>query len=258
MVNQNRRLSTHGGLITYIHNDFAYRELNNELPSTLTSTLFESLFIEVGRKNCDKQKYSIGNVYRLPRYLSDDLASFTREFTDLLNIVRTRSKFVYVCGDYNIDLLKMNSNNDYCLFYENVLSSSFAPKITLPTRICDTTSTLIDNVYTNVIEKEHTCGILVRPISDYQMYFCMMNENYIKPKTKQKYVEIEVCNQESLEKFKTEIAHAEIYTKLKKDLTDDPNTNYEMLSQILEMTKNKHIPKRLKSLTNGNTEKKDG
>ena len=53
----------------------------------------------------------------------------------------------------------------------------------------------------------------------------MMNENYIKPKTKQKYVEIEVCNQESLEKFKTEIAHAEIYTKLKKDLTDDPNTN---------------------------------
>ena len=96
----------------------------------------------------------------------------------------------------------MNSNNDYCLFYENVLSSSFAPNIILPTRICDTTSTLIDNVYTNVIEKEHTCGILVRPISDHQMYFCMMNENYIKPKTKQKYVEIEVCNQESLEKFK--------------------------------------------------------
>ena len=106
--------------------------------------------------------------------------------------------------------------------------------------------TLIDNVYTNVIEKEHTCGILVRPISDHQMYFCMINENYIKPKTKQKYVEIKVCNQESLEKFKTEIAHAEIYTKLKKDLTDDPNTNYEMLSQILEMAKNKHIPKKFK------------
>ena len=78
------------------------------------------------------------------------------------------------------------------------------------------------------------------------MYFCMMNENYTKPKTKQKYVEIEVCNQESLEKFKTEIAHAEIYTKLKKDLTDDPNINYEMLSQILEMANNKHIPKKVK------------
>ena len=175
-----------------------YTQLSSCQLTALTSTLFESLFIEVWRKKCDKQKYSIGNVYRLPRYPLDDLASFTREFTDLLNIVRTRSKFVYVCRDYNIDRLKMNSNNDYCLFYENVLSSSFAPKITFPTRICDTTSTLIDNVYTNVIEKEHTCGILVRPISD---HFCMMNENYVKPKTKQKY-EIEVCNQESLEKIK--------------------------------------------------------
>ena len=135
----------------------------------------------------------------------------------------------------------MSSNKDYCLFYEKVLSSSFAPKITFPIRICDTTSTPIDNVYTNVLEKEHTCGILVRPISDHQMYFCMRNENYIKPKTKQKYVEIEVCNEESLEKFKAEIANAEIYARLQKELTDNPNTNYKILSQILEITKNRHI-----------------
>ena len=32
MVNQNRRLSTHGGLITYVHEDFSYRELNADLP----------------------------------------------------------------------------------------------------------------------------------------------------------------------------------------------------------------------------------
>ena len=50
MVNQNRRLSTHGGLITYVHEDFSYRELNADLPITLTSTLFKSLFIELWRK----------------------------------------------------------------------------------------------------------------------------------------------------------------------------------------------------------------
>ena len=98
--------------------------------------------------------YIIGNVYRLPLYISDDVISFTIQYSDLLNIIRARSKFFYVCGDYNIDLLRINSNNEYCSFYENVLSSSFAPKITLPTRIRDTTSTLIDNVYTNVIDKE--------------------------------------------------------------------------------------------------------
>ena len=75
----------------------------------------------------------------------------------------------------NIDLLKINSSNEYCSFYENVLSSSFAPKITLPTRICDTKSTLSDNVYTNVIDKEHICGILVKPISDHHKS-CMMKK----------------------------------------------------------------------------------
>ena len=66
------------------------------------------------------------------------------------------------------------------MFFDNVISSGFAPKITLPTRICDTSSTLIDNVYTNTIDKKHTSGILIRPISDHQMYFCMLNENYTK------------------------------------------------------------------------------
>ena len=61
--------------------------------------------------------------------MSDDVQSFAKKYTDVLNVLRIRSKSVYVCRDYNIDLLKTDSNNDYCSFYENVLSSSFAQKI---------------------------------------------------------------------------------------------------------------------------------
>ena len=198
------------------------------------------------RKNCTNQKYIVGNIYRLPLYLSDDVQSFTKEYTDVLNVLRTQSKSVYVCGDYNIDLLKIGSNNGYCSFYENVLSSSFAPKITLPTRMGDRTSTLIDNVYTNVIDKEHTCGILVRPISDHHMYFCILNENYIRPITKQKFVEIEECSQEALDRFKIEIANSGIYDKLQKDLSTDPNDDYKILSEFLEKAKNTHLPRKHK------------
>ena len=53
----------------------------------------------------------------------------------------------------------MSSNHVYNTFYENVISCSFAPEITFPTRICDTTSTLIDNVYTNVLDKKQASGI---------------------------------------------------------------------------------------------------
>ena len=152
-----------------MHNDYTYEEPNE---NTHSSALFESLFIEIWRKNSKYQKYIIGNIYRLPTYLSADMISFINEYTAPLNILRTQSKFVYVCGDYNIDLLKMNSNEDFSTFYENAISSGFVPKITLPTRICDTTSTLIDNTYTNVLDKNHASGILVRPISDHQMYIC--------------------------------------------------------------------------------------
>ena len=37
--------------------------------------------------------------------------------------------------------------------YENVLSHSFAPKITLLPRICDISSILIENIDTNVLDK---------------------------------------------------------------------------------------------------------
>ena len=77
----------------------------------------------------------------------------------------------------------------------------FCSKITLPTWICDTASTLIDNVYTNVFDKSHISGILIKPISDYQMYFCVMNENFRKPVTQSKHIEVEIFNEESISNF---------------------------------------------------------
>ena len=50
-------------------------------------------------------------------------------------------------GDYNIDLLKVNStqfNDDY---FHNILSAGYIPKVTLPTRLSES-SMLIDNVFT--------------------------------------------------------------------------------------------------------------
>ena len=56
LINANRRLTAHGGLIIYIHNDFEFKELNEEFPITHTSNSFESLFVEVWRKNYSNQK----------------------------------------------------------------------------------------------------------------------------------------------------------------------------------------------------------
>ena len=46
------------------------------------------------------------------------------------------------------------------------------------------------------------------------MYFCVMNENYIKPTTNQKYIEVEVLSEENIDRFRKEIADLEIHNKL--------------------------------------------
>ena len=200
---------------------------------------------EVWRKNiiykkiCDWKYLSI-------TALSDDVKSFIIEFTALLNGLSVRSKLVYLCGDYNIDLLKIHSVEDYSSFFDNIISSSFVPKITLPTRICDTRSSLIDNIYTNTIDKDHTSGILIRAISDHQMYFSIMNENVITSKAIQKYIKIEVCSQENMNRFKNEIAKSEICSKPNQDLNTDPNYNYNILSKELQAAKNLHIPQKIR------------
>ena len=69
-------------------------------------------------------------------------------------------------------------------------------------------------MYSNVLDKNHTSGILIRPISDHQMYFCIMNENFRKCASQKKFIELEVFNDESIEKIQNEIANLEMHNQL--------------------------------------------
>ena len=94
LINSYRRLTAHRGLIMYVHDDFAFKEINEKLQITDTSTLFESFFVEVWRKNSIYKKYVNGNIYRLPSYISDDVKAFINEFTALLSGLSIRSNSV--------------------------------------------------------------------------------------------------------------------------------------------------------------------
>ena len=78
------------------------------------------------------------------------------------------------------------------------------------------------------------------------MYFCILNENYFKPIAKQKYIETEKWHEDSLEKLRVEIENATIYEKLDKELSSNPNDNYEVMSKILQNAKNLLMPKKIK------------
>jgi hypothetical protein len=52
-------------------------------------------------------------------------------------------------------------------FFNNLLAYSYAPTITLPTRISDTSATLIDNIFINNISLKCKSGIVYSDISDH-------------------------------------------------------------------------------------------
>ena len=47
--------------------------------------------------------------------------------------MKTMKHSCYVCGDYNVDLLKVKTNKHYCEYFDEVISQGFIPKTTLPT-----------------------------------------------------------------------------------------------------------------------------
>ena len=76
------------------------------------------------------------------------------------------------------------------------------------------------------------------------MFFCIMNDNFVNAKAAQKYIKIEVSNENSIDKFIKEVSDADIQNKLEPNLNTDPNHNYEILAKHLQLAKNIHIPQK--------------
>ncbi len=78
-----------------------------------------------------------------------------------------------LAGDFNIDLLKLNSNSKYKAFYDTLSEFDFLPIITLPPRISKRHATLIYHMYCkspNPLTISES-GILATQISDHMATF---------------------------------------------------------------------------------------
>ena len=126
-VTKNRYASAHGGLAFYIHSNWNYKVKSD----TVDSPYLEEMYIEIYDSTNLKCKFTVGNMYRPPHTATAQLSSFVDYFTDRLSLLNIRETTV-VCGDFNINLLSINSNEHYNAFFVDTLSSCFLPIITLP------------------------------------------------------------------------------------------------------------------------------
>ena len=121
--------------------------------------------------------------------------------------------------------------------------TAFSPKITLPTRICDSSSTLIDNIFSNNIEEADISGILLNHISDHQMMFTIVeNRSYVTDV--HKFIDIECNDQRSMRAFLRELEDINIYDKLEQLNDSNPQNNYDRFITLINDAKEKHLPKK--------------
>lgn len=92
--------------------------------------------------------------------------------SNLLSIINQSKKTCVLLGDFNIDILQYDFNSNVSSFVDTMYSDSFFPLITKPTRITDSSSTLIDNIYCNNVNIFTLSGILVSDISDHFPVVC--------------------------------------------------------------------------------------
>ena len=103
----------------------------------------------------------------------------SKEFNDLFlkslteRLTKENNKEVILLGDFNIDLINSNSNDNASEFLDVIYSSNLLPHITSPTRLTSRSHTLIDNIFSNINE-ECTSGNIINTISDHLGQFLII------------------------------------------------------------------------------------
>ena len=132
-----------------------------------------------------------------------------------------------------IDLLKVKINPRFGEFFDQIISSEFFPKLTLPTRFSDQSATLIDNVFCTNIEEKEVYGILLNHISDHQLLFTFI-ENLSCIEKVSKSITIQKSDPHSVDNFINELRAQNIYDRMHQPLDTNPNDKYEIFITLFQ------------------------
>ena len=210
------------------------------------SSIWEGLFLELKHESL-QNKITIGNLYKPPRDNNSarNINAFREELEPIIQELSATNNEVLICGDYNINLLKLNAEAHYSDFFDTMLGHSFYPKISLPTRLNRSSgATLIDNIYCKLSFQtvKTTSGIILDELSDHFPYFICL-DNFTTKKTKPpRRVKQKMNCLKAMEDMREDMIASNITNTLSSDLLTDPNENYNILHNHMKQLKDKHMP----------------
>ena len=130
---------------------------------------FEATWIEL--KNKKGKNVICGCIYRHPHDIVDIFKDFLNYLEICISKLTKENKTIYICGDFNADLLKYEDNNNYKKFYDLASSYGIFPTILLPTRVTEHSATIVDNIFTNNLDKSIKSGNIKTDFSDHYSQF---------------------------------------------------------------------------------------
>ena len=120
-------------------------DVTERLDLNICHNLYESNWVEI--KNINSKNIICGCIYRHPNDNNMSYEIFLSYLESCLSKLSNENKEIYICGDFNTDLLKLDNVNNYNKFYELMCNYGFLPQILQPTSIQGDSATIIDNIY---------------------------------------------------------------------------------------------------------------
>jgi hypothetical protein len=117
-------------------------------------------------------------VYRSP---TGNFKYFLNQLEVILNKIHKTGTYIIVCGDFNIDHLVENDRHNK--LQSLVASFNLFSTVTFPTRSTNNTSSLIDNIYSNISSCKYKIFPLINGLSDHDAHIIeILNSYYVNPK----------------------------------------------------------------------------
>lgn len=221
-----------GGVGLFIDDNYVFR-LRKDL--LIMKDFIECIFVEIVQMGTSN--IIIGCVYRPP---NTDLSLFNDEILKILSILGQNSKkLAFIMGDFNLDLLHSDSHLQTGEFLNNFLSYSFLPSIQHPTRITETSATLLDNIFTNNIRYKMKTGIVYSDISDH--FPVIMHVHFNLKKNKPILCCRRFYNEDSIENFKYALGN-ENWNDISNNPDGSPTTSYNLFIDKFTNVFNIHFP----------------
>ena len=158
-----------GGAAFYVNNKPDHF-IRNDL--SICQKEFETICTEI---KCNRNKNIL--CFCIHRHPNTDQEKFLQFLDSVLQKVAKEKKIAYIMGDFNFDLLNYAADNNTFDFLNTIVESGFLPLIHQPTRITETTGTLIDNIFSNNFEHETLSGNLLIKISDHLSQFAVVKRS---------------------------------------------------------------------------------